>query len=99
MMNVFVHVLKTVIAHTSNEEPAPDVFVLFESQWGLALSTAVNVDASKVARELSFVLCNQTPFRSFFSFNTFNKEPANFVSSKFKPEHVVREIQIQVVLI
>ena len=97
-MNVFVYVMETVIAHASEEEPGSDVLVLLFRDRLLTLCSAVHKDSSEMAWELSFVLGNQAPLRIFLSLGTFQIQSSNFAPSKFEPEHVVCQIQVQVVL-
>jgi hypothetical protein len=49
--------------------------------------------------ELALVLSDQTPLRKFLHFCAFNEEPADFVATEFKPEHIVRDVEVQVVLV
>jgi len=96
---VFVDVLETVIAHTSKKEPRSDILVLLLGYGGLSLGAPVHEDRCKVARELSLVLRNQAPLRVLFCLGTLQVQPTNFTSTKLKPEHVVCQIQVQVVLL
>lgn len=95
---VFVDVLETVIAHASEEEPRSDILVLLLGDGRLSLSSSVHKDRRKMARELPLILRNQTPLRVFFSLRTLQIQPPNLASSELKPEHVVCQIQVQVVL-
>jgi hypothetical protein len=61
VVNIFIDVLETIVAHASEEEPRTDVFVLLFSDGLLALGTAVHKDCREVAGELALVLSNQTP--------------------------------------
>lgn len=99
MHYVFVDVLQAIVAHPSDKEPTANIFVLFYCLWVLTLSPTVYINASKVAWKFSLVFGNQSPFREFFSFISLDEQSANFVSAEFKPEHVVCEVEIQVVLV
>ena len=52
-----------------------------------------------MAREFSLVLRNQSPLGELFSLRAFDKQTANLIAAKFEPEHVVGEIQVEVVLV
>ena len=64
-----------------------------------ASSPTIEVYTGEVARELSLVFSDETPLRELFLLSAFYKETANFVTTKFKPEHIVGDIQVQVILV
>jgi hypothetical protein len=99
VVDVLVYVLKTVIAHATHEEPTSNVLILLKHHWTLSLSTPVNINACKMAWKLAFVLRHQPPFREFLGFSAFDKQPADLVAAEFEPEHVVGQVQVEIVLV
>ena len=99
MQDVSIEVLEAVVAHATKKEPGVDVCILVSGCWVLALGSTVNIHGSKVARELTLVFGNQTPLGILFSLGTFNEKSADLVSSELKPEHVVCQVEIEVILL
>lgn len=52
-----------------------------------------------MARELSFEFGNESPFRKFLCIWTLHEKPPNFIATEFKPVHVVRQVQVKIVLL
>jgi hypothetical protein len=50
-----------------------------------------------MARELALILRDQTPLRVLLRFLALNVEPANFVPSKFIPEHLVCQVKVKLI--
>jgi len=98
MNDVLFDVLQTVVAHATDKEPAPNVFILLLHHWPLALCTSVDIDTGEMAREFALVLRNESPLRELFRFGTLDKEPSDFVAAEFKPKHIVGQVQVKVVL-
>lgn len=51
-----------------------------------------------MAWKLSFEFGNESPFRKFLCIWTFDEKPPNFIATEFKPVHVVRQVQVKIVL-
>jgi len=64
----------------------------------LTLTTAVDIERSEVAREFATVLCDQAPLRELFLLRPFDVESADLIASEFEPEHVIGQVQHQMVL-
>lgn len=98
MLNVFIQVLKTVISNTAKEEPTSNILILLLSNGIHSLRSPINKNSSKMTSKLRFILGNQPPTRIVCSF-PFNMQLPNFITSKFKPKHIIGHVQIQVVLL
>ena len=98
MENVLIDVLKAIVAHASDQEPASDVLILLKRQRSLTLRATININTREVAGELTLILCNKSPFGKFFGLCTFDKKTSDFVPTEFKPKHIVGQVQVQVVL-
>ena len=99
MKDVLVDVLEAIVAHASDQEPASDVLILLQRQWSLALGPTINIHAREVAGELTLVLRYQSPFWKLFGLCAFDEKPSDLVSAEFKPEHVVSQVQVEVILL
>jgi hypothetical protein len=73
MENVLIDVLKAIVAHASDQEPASDVLILLKRQRSLTLRATININTREVAGELTLILCNKSPFGKFFGLCTFDK--------------------------
>ena len=94
-----IDVLQTIVAHAPNEEPGANIGVLFSSQWVLALTTSIDVECGEVAREFATILSYESPLWEFFLLGPLNVQSANLVAPELKPEHVIRQVQHQMVLL
>ena len=56
MDDVLVDILKTVVAHASDQEPGANVWVLLDCERILPLSSPINVQSREVAWELATIL-------------------------------------------
>ena len=99
MHNVPIYILQAVVTHTTKQEPTANVRILVNGQWVQTLTTSIDVECGEMAGEFAAILGDQAPFREFFLLGPFNVQSADFVPSEFEPEHVVRQIQHQVVLL
>lgn len=99
MENVLIDVLKAIVAHASDQEPASDVLILLKRQRSLTLRATININTRKVAGELTLILCNKSPFGKFFGLCTFDKKTSDFVPTEFKPKHIVGQVQEEVILL
>ena len=99
MEDVLFHELQTVISHSTNKEPRANVLVLLLGDGVTACSSTVEVDTGEVARELTLVFSYETPLGELFLLSTFHEETADLVSAEFKPEHIVGDVQVQMVLV
>ena len=97
MNDVAINILQAVVAHAPNEEPGANVGVLLSCEWGLSLAATIDVECCEVARELAPILGNEAPLWELFLFGPFHVQTAYFVASKLIPEHVVRQIEHQMV--
>ena len=98
MDDVPINILQAVIAHSTNQEPRANVGVLFDCQRVLALTSAIDIERSEVTWEFSAVLGDQAPLRELFLLGSFNIESTDLIASEFEPEHVIGQVQHQMVL-
>jgi hypothetical protein len=61
VLDIFVDIVQTVVADAAKEEPSSHILILILSQRLLALCPTIDKNCCKMARELAFVLCDQTP--------------------------------------
>ena len=99
MHNVLIDVLQAIVAQTSQQEPAPHIFVLLFRQGIHADSSAINVHGSKMAGKLSLILGNQPPFGAVIRFTALDVKSSNLVAAELKPEHVVGQVEVKVIAI
>lgn len=85
-MNVFVKVLKAVIANSAEEEPRAHIPILIFSQRLLTLRATIDEHSGKVTWEFTLVLGDQAPARWFIL--PLNLQAANLIAPKLKPQHV-----------
>jgi len=52
-----------------------------------------------MAGELTLVLSDEAPLGELLLLSAFNEETSNLVTAEFEPEHIVRDVQVQVVLV
>ena len=95
---VLVDVLQTVVAHASNQEPGAYVWILLDSERILPLGSSINVQSSEVAGKLTTILGDQAPLGELFLFWSLHVESTNLIATKLKPEHVVCQVEEQMVL-
>lgn len=99
MENILLHELQAVVAHATDEEPRANILILLRSGGVASSGTSIQVNAGEMARELALVFSDKTPLRELLLLCSFNEEPADLIASKFKPEHIVGDVQVQLVLV
>ena len=98
MNYVLVDVLQAVVTHASDQEPRANVWILLNLQWILPLCATIDVQSREVTRELATILGNKTPLWELFLFWAFDVQPTDLVATKLEPEHIVRQVEEQMIL-
>ena len=52
-----------------------------------------------MARELALKFGNESPFWKLLSIRPFDEQPANLIATKLKPEHIIGQVEVEIVLL
>jgi len=99
MNDIPIDVLEAIVAHAPNQEPGANVWVLLDSQWVQPLAAPINKQRSEVAGKLAAVFSDQAPFGELFLLRTLNVKSSNLIAAELEPEHIVGQVENEVVLL